>query len=587
VTQLPRRVHLLIPVLYALVIGVFVWLQLGTGRTVAQEVSGLRIRAVGDSRADSGTSVRRVTLSYGAAELRFSRLRPLLLGKSRARLRPVACTVTKDGAVVDFRGLGGRSLSVGFRVGPQGALEIAAGPVEALAVPLECPGGSIQGADGVPAIALERGDERLLAVMPPGSRVRWTGGYLYLEGREARLRLAPSSGGSLLMQWLLAQGSLADQAAYEREMRAFRDRAYRGWTQSRYLPDVGLWRGADGRPDYTGRLGSAFLAEATQRGEHARALEMVLRAEGVLAGARPTAERSRETGLFTGDVAGFAAWRAAVDGPRAREAERLLRAADPAAWRAPDLVGLLESEGAQGLLAEAGARSLEGWEPQEADVAIALGVLEASLDAPGTPWLAAAAERALSRVFSALRVDGEGLAVAGVHGADPTLSLRAGSLLVRAGLARGDQAVSGIGWSLVAGVLRAADSEGFAVAPEGRIPAEEVYHRAGMSQYLPSRRPTGGLFGPGVELWSVAPLRSASEAAEEVTLTFAFVPGVPHYVLLRGMPEFAQLRLTGIPWRPDPAFAQYFAGWYYDAAARSLSLKLTQEKAEEPVVIAR
>ncbi len=583
-----RKLLLLVPLVYAALIGLFLWLHLASGKPFVESVSGLQIRGVRASgAAGSGVSVKRITLSYGAAEFRFSRLRPLLLGQSRARLRPVSCAVSADGAAVRLRGLGGRDLTVVFRVDSGGSLEVSVGTAEPLALPLESPGARIEVADAVPAVGITRGEERLVAVLPQGSRLRWTGGYLYLSGPAARLRLSRSSGGSLLMQWFLAQGSLVGQEDYDREVSGYRERAYQAWTGSRYQPDMGLWRGADGQLGYSGRLGSAIAAEAIARGEYERALALVLKAEDVWTRVRPTAAPTHEASPFTGNTGAFAAWRADEQGPAAREAERLLRAGNLAAWRIPNLVGLLESAGAGAVLAETGERSLAGWDPDQTDAATALGVLEVSLDAARTPWLAAAGERALSRVLASLRIEGEALGMVSGDKVDPMLSLRAGALLARAGSAQQNQALAGLGRTLIATVLRAADAEGFVAAPAGRVPAEEVYHLVRMSPYLPALRPLTDLFGPGVWMWSAAPLRSSAVAGNEVTLAFGFAPGVPHHVFVQGLPQFTQLRIRGIPWRADPAYARYFAGWFHDAGGRTLTLKLTQDQAEEPVVIVR
>jgi len=589
---------------YFAVIGVFLWLQFSSGEAFSQKVLGLGIRGMRDAAVAEGGAVKRITLSFHGVEFRFSRFRPVLLGDSRKRLRPVAFAASADGASVEFRGLGGRRLTLAFHVEPgdQGALEVAASTEEPVALPLESPGGRIEVSQSVPALGIVRGEERLIAVLPQRSRVRWTGGYLYLSGPANQLRLARSSDGSLLMQWLLAQGSLVSDEAYRREVTDFRDRAYHGWTRSRYLPELGLWRGDDGQPAYDDRLGSAFLVEAMGRGEYERALALVLRAEDAWMRLRPTASLTHETSPFTGDVDSFAAWLVEREGPEAREAERLLLAGNPAVWRTPGIVRLLQSAGAGSVLAQAGERSLAGWDPQATDVATALGVLEASLDiAPERPpesaqipaWLTAAAERALARVFGSLRIDGDTIGIVASDAVDVSLSLRAGALLARAGGVRQNQTLAGLGRTLIAAALRTADQEGFlpsgrrAAAPAGRMTPEEIFHVAELSPYLPALRPIGAVFGPGAWLWSAAPLRSATVNGSEVTLTFTFAPGVPHHVLIRGLPPFAQMRLKGVPWRPDPAYARYFAGWFYDADRRSLALKLTQDQAEEQVVITR
>ncbi len=209
-----------------------------------------------------------------------------------------------DGASVELRGLGDRRLTLTFRVEPEagGSLEVFAETKEPVALPLESPGARVEASATVPALAIARGDDRLVAILSGPGSLSWAGGYLYIRGPSNRVRLSGSRDGSLLAQWLLAQGSLVSEDAYRSEVAAFRDRSYQGWARSRYLPDLGFWRGADGRAAYTDRLGSAFIAEAVERGEFERALAMVVRAEDAWMRLRPTAPLTHETSPFTGDM---------------------------------------------------------------------------------------------------------------------------------------------------------------------------------------------------------------------------------------------------------------------------------------------
>jgi hypothetical protein len=467
-----------------------------------------------------------------------------------------------------------------------------------VAIPLESPGATVESSATVPALAIARRDERLVAILSGHGSLSWTGGYLYIRGPSNRLRFASTRDGSLLAQWLTAQGSLVSEDAYRKEVASFRDRAYQGWVSSRYLADLGFWRGADGRPSYTDRLGCALLAEAAERGGFAQALAMVTRAEEGWMRVRPTARLTHEASPFTGDMDGYVAWRLETELPEAREAERLLRAGNPSAFRAGGIVALLQSAGAESALAESGEKSLDRWDAGASDVATALGVLEAALDeeqagAGKVPdWLAAAGDKALARIFEALRIEGDTPGVVSGDAEDAALSLRAGALLQRAAASRRSDALAGLGRSLVAAVLRTADREGFVAAHRpgaaaGTLDPEEVYHLARLSPYLPQVRPLGEVFGPGAWMWSAAPVSAVASSAGDVTLTFSFVPNVPHHVLIRGLPPFSRMTLKGIPWRPDPSFGRYYAGWFYDADKRSLALKLTQDRPDEQVVITR
>jgi hypothetical protein len=68
-------------------------------------------------------------------------------------------------------------------------------------------------------------------------------------------------------------------------------------------------------------------------------------------------------------------------------------------------------------------------------------------------------------------------------------------------------------------------------------------------------------------------------------LLLGYPAGVPHYFVIQGVGPFAEVRIHGIPWHADPAFARYSDGWAYDAAAHLFSGKLTGRTSREEIDI--
>ena len=58
-----------------------------------------------------------------------------------------------------------------------------------------------------------------------------------------------------------------------------------------------------------------------------------------------------------------------------------------------------------------------------------------------------------------------------------------------------------------------------------------------------------------------------------------------HFLVIRGIPAVAQLHLHGTPWRPDPEYERYAAGWWYAAETRTLHIKCTQQRKVEELAV--
>jgi hypothetical protein len=92
-------------------------------------------------------------------------------------------------------------------------------------------------------------------------------------------------------------------------------------------------------------------------------------------------------------------------------------------------------------------------------------------------------------------------------------------------------------------------------------------------------------WSPGSWVWTSARLVSAAGTSAESRLLLAYPVGVPHHLAIQGVAPFTQIRLHGIAWRTDPAYAQYSDGWAYDSGSRTLFLKLTGRTEQEEIDI--
>lgn len=95
--------------------------------------------------------------------------------------------------------------------------------------------------------------------------------------------------------------------------------------------------------------------------------------------------------------------------------------------------------------------------------------------------------------------------------------------------------------------------------------------------------------GPGVWAWTVARSVAFSETPDGgVKYTVQFLQGKSHYMVLNGIEPFSRIQLYGMDFRTDPRFETYnSSGYRYDAATKTLYLKMRHRSEFEDVVIYR
>jgi hypothetical protein len=171
--------------------------------------------------------------------------------------------------------------------------------------------------------------------------------------------------------------------------------------------------------------------------------------------------------------------------------------------------------------------------------------------------------------------------------------IRCGSLLLRAGALLRDQLSSAVGRGLLGSGLGLADAAGFMPgsltisggsigAREGALPPESIYALLPLGRRLPKMIPAAAL-GPGAWIWTAAGVAALEGSAADARMVFSFPQGIPYHVAIVGVKSFRQLRLHGIPWHADPAYAKYSDGWAYESSTQTLFMKITGRSEQEEI----
>ncbi len=488
----------------------------------------------------------------------------------------------------------------------------APGPVE---IPFSV-AGIIDQHNPAGALAWRQGDRRFRLTLPSGARIDYDARSIELpagSGAQLGLRLVslqpPAAGVSLSgpvpaqrparapAARLPEEKALPTQDQLDAAMGRFVDAAYAGWSSVRRNEDDGTWKMPDGSSTFNENIGVALLAEALNRGTFAGGLQLWTDA---LQQRAP--DSAPLTSVYTGRVRDFVKQARAADGAETQRLNGLVDRSD---------LSFLSTPGAElFLLTRAGrgpAKDAETFLLSKAaaglDTAASLSLLEALLDyaqfSGDDPQLAEKTRQLTEKSIFPLitAVDSAVFLRSGTGSAvDVQQSLRAGSLLVRAGSLFQDSRSAALGRGLIASGLALSSAAGYLPAsltaesgrisgPQGAIAPESVYRLLPLGRHIPRPVPLFKQLGDGAWAWTAADVTPLAGSDSVVRLGFSYPVKVAYNLVFRGIRPFAEIRLHGIPWHADPSYASYSDGWSYDAASRTLFMKITGRVDQEVVEI--
>ncbi len=607
----PRSRYRLIPFLYAaVVLGLFALALFGRGFS----------RPVGEARVSGRytplpllgrTEVRSAALSYNGLGLRFSRGLPLCAQRGDGNGQELALRsvlVTPAGADFVF----GTDTRLTLAVADDGSLSLALAPrpgQPAFAATLEVPfrlSAPARQAEGTAGLSWTRRGSTFLLSLPAGSRLQTDTGTLLLAlgpsaGQGLRLARAAQTARGPSLAWLSGEAERVTAGDLSAALAGFADAAWAAWSGPRLAP--GGWRAPDGTVAFDGRIATALLAESVGRGAYQKLRSLISEAGAaeLRAGTAPLARLTFSA--YVGGVREYVRRAAAAAPAEAGRVRELLSRSDPSLLEAEGLVVSLLDHGPADLVTGIAAFAA-GRDPGELSPAAVLGALETLLDyalhverSDGTVQACRALVNA--RLLPAIRRTGSGifLQTAAQDTVDVRLSLRCGALLARAGSEMDLPLAAAAGRSLLASAL-SLQGEG-AVLParlalagdrvasrEGALPPEAVYALLPIAgQPLAREVPLASQLAPGSWILTAAQEVSVEKTDGGAKIALRFPVGLPHYAAVKGIGPFTEVRMHGIPWRPAPDYAQYSDGYFYDAPARTLYLKLTGRVETEEIIV--
>jgi hypothetical protein len=195
---------------------------------------------------------------------------------------------------------------------------------------------------------------------------------------------------------------------------------------------------------------------------------------------------------------------------------------------------------------------------------------------------------------------GERIVVFDGEKADLEFNARLGTGLIAYGEHTGQDVWTGIGRSLILSVLAFVDETGAAplslrlradggieADPGSSLGAAQIYRLLRLGDYS-VRAAALSVPASGAWTWTAASAVTATFDQETNMLDIAatFPRGETHYMFIRGIRPFVQLRLYNIPFRTDPRFESYdSSGWIYSPSEQTLMVKMKHQLPTEHIQI--
>jgi hypothetical protein len=382
-------------------------------------------------------------------------------------------------------------------------------------------------------------------------------------------------------------GAAQDKGLYEEALKDWLDRSFAQWSLS----------AGSGFDEETVL---AYLAESVSRGAYQAAVEAI---PSEFSGGT---QRSFMSSVYLGRMDQGLRSSIVYERDNFNRLSRLIAEGSTDFLKDPHVIEFLAIRGRSDLI-DSGAGMVAAMDGAGLGLDLIPGILEGYMDwlfcRPGTnnPFEGPAAQACLSLSGKIVSIhEGERIVVSDGETADLAFNSRLGAALIAYGEHTGQEVWAGIGRSLVLSVFAFVDGTGTAplaarFSANGETEADtgaslssaRIYRLLRLGDYA-SRAVDLNAAANGVWTWTAASRVSAifSQENNMLDVSAAFPQGETHYMFIRGIRPFAQLRLYNIPFRTDPRFESYdSSGWAYSPSEQTLMVKMKHQVPTEHIQI--
>lgn len=604
-----RGAFVLIPVVYAGVILLLLFLQFSDGQRFYESTDGLTLegRMTATVERESST-ISFVRVSYRGMAFEFDDEASLRLidGNNESRiLAPRSYSNTDTGFRIRFE----ENVTLSFDLSSSEGEELRVRPelaaltsADSISFPVTTIGGAALQRTTLPGIYPVRFESKTYHLAPPPQSE--------LDSERGLLRI-PADADTQTVRYLQANAEQQDVFAtwfsddrlwipageYEATVDAFIDDAYLGWSNTRLNDGSGTWDMRSGSPAFSEQILTATLAEAWQRDEYAAVFTDMRRAAD-----RHSGQVSLLSAPFLGNLDDIRERFLEADESRTERLLDLASNGDPELFRTPDLAKFAIDRGSEELYRAVLAAS-EDIDFAESNMAQAIGMLrnyyladfpnEESRDA-FSRFASIIETRLLPNLY---RAGEEGFFLrSGPGRVEVFQSIVAGRILQAAGTEQQDRRLVSVGRQLVSSSLALADEDGFLPAVlyvgadglegvEGAIGPERVYTLLSSNPAYPTRISLAEDVGPGTWILAVADFTEIDIASDRYRFVVEYPRNRTHYIIMQGFPPFSGMELFGQQWRTDPSFESYIKGRHYNRESRTLMIKYTDNSVRGEIIL--
>ena len=599
--------YFLIPVLYIGVIILFIFLQFSAKIEFRDKVGNLTISGINSPRTLFGRSeIKELKVSFNDFNFLFNRRNPLIAtfkGSYRKKLPIESYHTFTDAAEIQFRdGLSVRfslSGSMGDRITLEPIASDKMAGLTSLSIPFRIDEGRAERIPGIPLLKLENDLGLFFVSLPVGSDMDLAVSRMVMNTDTAApviiFARVESENSEPYLYWFTRDLEHLSPGEYQKQVKPFLDKAYLSWQQQ-------VFSTAEKQEDIE-KAAMALFSEALKRGEYRKTLLVFSRQVRPLVLMNPSDTFPFLTSPFLGNLALFLQKLQVQAIEQIREVTDSIKEADFSVLLTPNLIRITLNHGPFSLVEEV-IRLADSSDLESEPVPVLLNILDTYLEAAS--WVSfneTAASRITSiitkRLLPALVRSDKGifLTTSPEGEVDLLQSIKAGRLLVRAGIITGKPGLSSLGRTMILSALKPADSRGFLPARllpgegNGLIPdqesiaPEEIYSLIAETHYTPEEYPLYRQLYPGSWIWTASNITALEIDREKYRFSFSFPEGDAHYLIIQGIQPFKSLKLHGIFWKPDPGYFRYTDGWFYEESSQTLYAKITHRNPEEEILI--
>jgi hypothetical protein len=602
--------YYIIPTVYVIVIGLFVYMQFRSGEGFEEKVGGVTLSGTHARTLTGGRRLSGIDVAMDDLHLLIEGGAPILAGFGELRdkkIEALSYTVSPEGFEIDCED----GLLLRFELGdpPKEAVVLrpiipnTLGTLSTLSLAFRLDDEQqIESVAGIPVFELTGRVGRWYLSLPVGSTID-------TERKRLILSVAPTGEPTAVTferldraqepyaYWFSREAPLVDAVRYGQELQGFLDRAYSSWRR--------VASEEPGNPVLAGPLGVSLLSESVRRGEYRTMLALVSRSIRQIVRENPGAEIEYAGACYLGDLPAYLRRRQAESLEEINLLTELIRRADLSLFYTPNLIRFIVNH-APFALAEEVLRLADNVDLGGEALIDVLNITSSYLEAfeilkLGESTLERIDLAVETRLLPAIRTATGGLyfvlpGEAETQSVDLYTSVRAGRVLSAAGKLLEKPAYEALGRNLILTVISQADSrgtvpaagrmggEGIVPGPE-RLAPEELYRLVAEERYTPEEYPLYRFLAPGSWVLTASRLDQVQIDSRSQRYLLSFPQNQTHYLLIQGIRPPQSMVMHGIPWKTDPQYFLYSDGWAYDPDTQSVFIKLTHRVEAEEIII--